>query len=450
MAERADIDIAARLGGAPKHDAQRVARAPTTGRSTRPFSRFEWMIALRYLRPRRKEAFVSVISIISFIGIALGVATLIIVMSVMNGFRHELLSRILGLNGHVVVQGASGNLPSFDAVAARVRAVPGVTRVAPIVDGQVMASSDGVSMGVLVRGMRRADLKSLTTVSNTLSPGALGRFQGGESVIIGARLADKLRLYPGMTITLIAPRGNVTPFGTTPRVKSYTIAGTFRIGMTEYDQTFVFMPLEEAQLYFNLDNTVSGLEIMVADPDNLGDRLLNSISAAAGPYDRVTSWQDVNSSLFGALQVERNVMFLILTLIILVAALNIISGLIMLVKDKSGDIAILRTMGATRGAVMRIFFIAGASIGVVGTLLGFLIGVLFCSYIEELRQFLSSLSGTTLFNPEIYFLSRMPAKMEPDEVISVLIMALTLSFLATIIPSWRAARLDPVEALRYE
>jgi lipoprotein-releasing system permease protein len=429
---------------------QRAARAPTVSRSTHPFSRFEWMIALRYLRPRRKEAFISVITIISFAGIAVGVATLIIVMAVMNGFRHELLSRILGLNGHVVVQGPSGNLTNFDATAARVRAIPGVTRVAPIVDGQVMASVGGVSGGVLVRGVRQADLKSLTTVSSTLSPGALERFQGGDSVIIGARLADKLRLYPGMTITLIAPRGNVTPFGTTPRVKSYTIAGTFRVGMTEYDQTYVFMPLEEAQLYFNMGNTVSGLEIMVADPDNLSDHLLNDISAAVGSYDRVWSWQDVNSSLFGALQVERNVMFLILTLIILVAALNIISGLIMLVKDKSSDIAILRTMGATRGAIMRVFFIAGASIGVVGTLLGFAIGVLFCSYIEEIRQFLSSLSGTTLFNPEIYFLSRMPAKMEPDEVIAVLIMALTLSFLATIIPSWRAARLDPVEALRYE
>jgi lipoprotein-releasing system permease protein len=416
---------------------------------TRPFAAFEWMIALRYLRARRQEGFVSVISGFSLVGIALGVATLIIVMSVMNGFRHELLSRILGLNGHAVVQSFEGNLVHFDEAVARVRAVPGVTRAAPIIDGQVMATSDNLSAGVIVRGMRKADLKSLTTVSSTLSEGALARYEGGDNVIIGARLADKLRLQPGMTITLIAPKGNITPFGTTPRVKTYTIAGTFRIGMSEYDQTFIFMPLDEAQAYFNMDGSVSGIEVMVADPDRI-ESMIGPIATAAGPLSRVVTWQDMNSSLFGALEVERNVMFLILTLIILVAALNIVSGLIMLVKDKGGDIAILRTMGATRGAVMRVFFISGASIGVIGTLLGFIIGVVFCANIEEIRQFLSSLTGTTLFNPEIYFLSRMPAEMNPREVIAVVLMALGLSFLATLYPSWRAARLDPVEALRYE
>ena len=417
--------------------------------TTRPFAAFEWMIALRYLRARRKEGFVSVISGFSLVGIALGVATLIIVMSVMNGFRHELLSRILGLNGHAVVQSFEGNVTQFDAATARVRAVPGVTRAAPIIDGQVMATSGGVSAGVIVRGMRKADLKSLATVSKTLSPGALDRYEGGDSVIIGARLADKLGLQPGMTITLIAPRGNITPFGTTPRVKTYTIAGTFRIGMSEYDQTFVFMPLDEAQAYFNMDKAVSGLEVMVQNPDAI-ESMVPALSKAAGPLTRVLTWQDMNSSLFGALQVERNVMFLILALIILVAALNIVSGLIMLVKDKGGDIAILRTMGATKGAVMRIFFIAGASIGVTGTLLGLIIGVVFCANIEEIRQFLSSLTGTTLFNPEIYFLSRMPAEIYTSDVISVVALALGLSFLATLYPSWRAARLDPVEALRYE
>jgi len=416
---------------------------------TRPFAAFEWMIALRYLRARRKEGFVSVISGFSLVGIALGVATLIIVMSVMNGFRHELLSRILGLNGHAVVQSFEGNLTQFDAATARVRAVPGVTRAVPIIDGQVMATSGGVSAGVIVRGMRKSDLKSLATVSKTLSPGALDRYEGGDSVIVGARLADKLGLQPGMTITLIAPRGNITPFGTTPRVKTYTIAGTFRIGMSEYDQTFVFMPLDEAQAYFNMDKAVSGLEVMVQNPDAI-QSMVPALSKAAGPLSRVLTWQDMNSSLFGALQVERNVMFLILALIILVAALNIVSGLIMLVKDKGGDIAILRTMGATKGAVMRVFFIAGASIGVTGTLLGLVIGVVFCANIEEIRQFLSSLTGTTLFNPEIYFLSRMPAEIYTGDVISVVALALGLSFLATLYPSWRAARLDPVEALRYE
>lgn len=417
--------------------------------TTRAFAPFEWMIALRYLRAKRQESFVSVISGFSLVGIALGVATLIIVMAVMNGFRHELLSRILGLNGHLTVQSTIGNLTDYDAMAAKVRAVPGVARAAPIVNGEVMASGNGMVSGVLVRGMRRDDLATLTTVSKTLSQGALAHFVDGESVIIGARLADRMRLVPGSRITLIAPRGNVTPFGVTPRVKSYTVAGTFQIGMSEYDQSFVFMPLAEAQLYFNLGDTVNGLEVMVRDPDRIG-AFVAPISRAAGPIARIITWQDMNSSLFSALEVERNVMFLILTLIILVAALNIVSGLIMLVKDKSSDIAILRTMGAARGAVMRVFLIAGASIGVVGTVLGFVIGVLFCLNIESIRQFLSALTGTELFNPEIYFLSRMPAEMDPGEVIAVVMMSLALSFLATLYPSWRAARLDPVEALRYE
>ena len=423
-----------------------AARRPS---GTRPFANFEWMIALRYLRAKRRERFVSVISAISLAGIALGVATLIIVMAVMNGFRHELLSRILGLNGHIVVQGLNGNLADYDALTKRIRALSGVTHAEPIIDGQVMATSAGMNAGVLVRGITRSDLAGQTTVSKTLSQGALERFDGGDAVIIGGRLADKMALVPGMRITLIAPRGNVTPFGTTPRVKAYTIAGTFRIGMSEYDSSYIFMPLKEAQLYFNMGNTVSGIEVMLTNPDH-ADAMARPIARVAGPYARVVTWQQINFSFFSALQVEKNVMFLILSLIILVAALNIISGLIMLVKDKSGDIAILRTMGATRGAVMRIFFIAGASIGIAGTLVGFIIGVLFCANIETIRQFLSSLTGTNLFNPEIYFLSQMPAEMNTNEVVAVVLMALSLSFLATLYPSWRAARLDPVEALRYE
>jgi len=418
-------------------------------KTTRAFAPFEWMIALRYLRARRQESFVSVISGFSLVGIALGVATLIIVMAVMNGFRHELLSRILGLNGHLTVQASIGTLTNYDAMAARVRAAKGVTRVAPIVDGQVMATANGIASGVIVRGMRQEDLRTLTTVSKSLSEGALQHFSGGDSVIIGGRLADRMRLFPGARITLIAPRGNVTPFGVTPRVKTYTVAGTFHIGMSEYDATFVFMPLAEAQLYFNMGDGVNGLEVMVQNPDAVND-VVGSVARAAGPLARIVTWQDMNSSLFSALEVERNVMFLILTLIILVAALNIVSGLIMLVKDKSPDIAILRTMGAARGAVMRVFLIAGASIGVFGTLAGFIIGVVFCLNIESIRQALSALTGTQLFNPEIYFLSRMPAEMDVGEVIAVVAMALALSFLATLYPSWRAARLDPVEALRYE
>ncbi|HTP77165.1 MAG TPA: lipoprotein-releasing ABC transporter permease subunit [Rhizomicrobium sp.] len=437
------------------HGVSSGALAPTHAGTDRrrtgtpAFAGFEWAIAMRYLRARRAESFVSVIAGFSLAGIALGVATLIIVMSVMNGFRHELLGRILGLQGHVIVQGEGGYLADFDAAAQRIRAVPGVLRVAPIVDGQALASGGGTSPGVLVRGIRAGDLASLKSVSESLSDGALSRFRGGDAVIVGARLAHKLGTGPGGTITLIAPRGNVTPFGVTPRIKTYSVAGTFEIGMNEYDQSYVFMPLDEAQLYFNMGNSVTGLEVMVADPDAVNS-MIGPIAEAAGPYARVLSWQSISSSLFEALEVERNVMFLILTLIILVAALNIVSGLIMLVKDKSADIAILRTMGATRGAVMRVFLIAGASIGVIGTILGFVIGVVFCSNIESIRQFLSSLTGTNLFNPEIYFLSRMPAEMDPGEVIAVVLMALGLTFLATLYPSWRAARLDPAEALRYE
>jgi len=412
------------------------------------FAPFEWMIALRYLRAKRQESFVSVISGFSLVGIALGVATLIIVMSVMNGFRHELLKSILGLNGHVTVQAEGGPLPDFDALTRRLRAVPGVTRAAPVVDGQVMASQNGINSGVIVRGVRTADLKSLTIVSKTLSPAALQRFDSGEDVIIGAGMAQRMGIRPGGSITLIAPKGNVTPFGTTPRIKTYTVAGVFRIGMTQYDTSFIFMPLSEAQLFFNSEGGVSSIEVMVADPDT-DLSMLPQLQQAAGRGTRLVPWQETNSSFFEALQVERNVMFLILTLIILVAALNIVSGLIMLVKDKSGDIAVLRTMGASRGAVMRIFLIAGASIGVIGTLLGFVIGVVFCANIESIRQGLSRLTGTTLFDPTIYFLSKMPAEMDASEVTAVVVMALTLTLLATLYPSWRAAKLDPVEALRY-
>ena len=425
------------------------SRPPQTNKSPGIFAPFEWMIAARYLRAKRQESFISVISLFSLIGIALGVMTLIIVMSVMNGFRVELLKSILGLSGHVTIQSQLGHMPDYDQVTGRVLKVPGVVRAAPIVDGQVMASQNGVNTGVIVRGIRAADLAKTSLVAEKLLPGSLDYFKGDDVVIVGAGLAAKLGLRVGGEITLLAPKGNVTPFGTTPRVKTYHIISAFRVGNTLYDNNYLFMPLQEAQDYFNYGDTVNGIEVMLADPDS-DLRLLPALTRAGGPNARAVPWQDLNSAFFEAIQVEANVMFLILSLIILVAALNIISGLIMLVKDKSADIAILRTMGATRGAVMRIFFIAGASIGVTGTILGFAAGVLFCANIESLRQALSKLTGTTLFDPTVYFLSRMPAEMDASEVASVVVMALVLTFLATLYPSWRAARLDPVEALRYE
>jgi lipoprotein-releasing system permease protein len=416
---------------------------------TRPFAPFEWMVALRYLRPKRKEAFVSVISIISLAGIAIGVAALIIVMAVMNGFRHELLSRILGLNGDMSVFASGEYMPDYDAVAARVRGVPGVLSVSPLIDGQVMGTANGNSVGVELEGIRGRDLQSLAEVSRSLSDGALSHFHGGNAVIVGIQLASKLRLRPGDQITLIAPRGNVTPFGVTPRVKTYTIAGTFDVGIYDYDASYVFMPLEEAQLYFNTGDKVSRLEMTTSDPDDV-DLMIEPVTKAAGAFSRIGTWHSLNTSLFDAVVVERNVMFLILSLIILVAALNIISGLYMLVKDKNADIAILRTMGATRGAIMRIFFIAGMAIGVAGTLVGFVLGMVITINIEPIRQFLSNTLGVVLFPPQIYHLTELPHIIEPQEVMSVILMALSLSFLATLYPSWRAARLDPVEALRYE
>ena len=416
---------------------------------TSVFAPFEWTLSGRYLRARRKEGFISVIAGFSFLGIMLGVATLIIVMAVMNGFRKELLDKILGLNGHLLVQPIDSPLTDWEAVAARISGVKGIRIAAPIVEGQALASSPFNASGVLVRGMRSDDLNKLTSIAKNIKQGSLGGFDEGEGVAIGRRLADQLSLHAGDNVTLVAPRGAVTPMGTTPRIKSYKIAAVFEIGMSEYDAAFVFMPLKEAQAYFNRDRDVTSIEVYTADPDKV-DEYRKLITEAAGRPIFMVDWRQRNATFFNALQVERNVMFLILTLIVLVAALNIVSGLIMLVKDKGADIAILRTMGATQGAIMRIFFITGASIGVVGTLVGFLLGFVICLNVESIRQFLSWLTNTELFPPTLYFLSQLPADMDGRETTAVVVMALALSFLATLYPAWRAARLDPVEALRYE
>jgi lipoprotein-releasing system permease protein len=407
------------------------------------------MLSLRYLRARRKEGFISIIASISFLGIMLGVATLIIVMAVMNGFRKELLDKILGLNGHLLIQPLESPLTDWQVVAERISGVAGVRLAAPIVEGQALASSPFNASGVLVRGIRFADLEKLTSIARNIRQGTLEGFDQGTGLAIGKRLADQLSLRAGDNLTLVAPRGAVTPMGTTPRIKAYKIAAVFEIGMSEYDSAFVFMPLPEAQAYFNRSGDVTAIEVYTDNPDRVQTFRRLITDAAQRPIFMV-DWRQRNATFFNALQVERNVMFLILTLIVLVAALNIISGLVMLVKDKGRDIAVLRTMGATQGAIMRVFLITGAAIGVVGTILGFVVGFIVCQNVESIRRFLSWLTATELFPPELYFLSRLPADMDSAETAAVVVMALSLSLLATLYPSWRAARLDPVEALRYE
>jgi lipoprotein-releasing system permease protein len=412
------------------------------------FAPVERLIAGRYLRPRRQEGFISVIAAFSLLGIALGVATLIVVLAVMSGFRAELLGRVLGLNGHVTLQAGPDGFSNFDALAERLRGAEGVLEVTPLVTGQVMATAHGIASGALVHGIRPADLAARTTIADHLLEGSVAHLSD-DQIAIGSRMAYRMGLSLGDRLTLISPQGTPTAFGTMPRVKAYQIGAIFEVGMYEYDSTLVYMPLEAAQLYFQLDNRANQLEIMVADPDRVAT-YRRELAPLVGDAGQLVDWQQANASFFTALKVERNVMFLILSLIIMVAAFNIIAGMIMLVKDKGRDIAILRTMGATRGAIMRVFFMSGAAIGVTGTLAGFLLGLAFAENIETIRQWLQVLTGTNLFSAEIYFLSHLPARIEVSDVVSVILMSLALSLLATLYPSWRAARLDPVEALRYE
>ncbi|AEQ08439.1 MULTISPECIES: lipoprotein-releasing ABC transporter permease subunit [Brucella] len=435
-------NAAAKSGG----KATAAVKAPKSG----PFSAFERMIAWRYLRARRRETFISVIAGFSFTGIMLGVATLIIVMAVMNGFRAELLTRILGINGHLIMQPIDRPLDDYADLIKRVDAIPGIKFAIPVVEGQALVQGNiGAGTGALVRGLREEDLDKLKLISSNIRQGTLKGFDHSGGVAIGTRMAENLGLSVGDTLRVISPDGDVTPFGVNPRVKAYPIVAIFEIGMSEYDSSIVMMPLSEAQLFFNQEGKVQSLEIFVDNPDKV-DAMRAPVEEAAARQLSLVDWRQRNQTFFSALEVERNVMFMILTLIVLVAALNIISGLIMLVKDKGHDIAILRTMGATRGAVMRIFLMTGAAIGVTGTVAGVILGVVVCLNVERLREFFSWLSGTTLFNPELYFLSQLPAKMDPGETLSVIVMALVLSFIATIFPAWRAAKLDPVEALRYE
>lgn len=419
------------------------------GQPTRAFAAFEWLLAGRYLRARGGEGVISVIAGFSLVGIMLGVATLIIVLSVMNGFRSQLLEKILGVNGHVTVQSMGGPFVEFDEAVAAISGITGVVRAMPYVEGQVMVSADRSSNGALVRGLREADLKQLPQVAGNIRFGTLDGFDGAGGVAIGARLSQNLGLGLDSGLTLVAPRGATTPFGTAPRIKTYPVVAIFEVGMSEYDSNLVYLPLSEAQPYFNKPDQVSAIEVFVDDPDKVGD-YLDGIQNAVEQPAFLTDWRERNRTFFSALEVERDLMFIIVSLIVLVAALNIISGMTMLVKDKRRDIGILRTMGATQGGIMRVFFITGASIGVVGTFLGVVVGLLFCQNIDRIRLFISDITSTVLFDPKLYFLSKLPAEIDPVEIATVVGMALGLTFLATIYPAWRAARLDPVAALRQE
>lgn len=414
------------------------------------FSPFERMVAFRYLRARRQEGFVSVIAVFSFLGIMLGVATLIIVMSVMNGFRIELLDRIIGINGHLNVYSGTTGLKNYNDLAERIRKIKGVQSVNPMIEGQVLASANNAATGAIVRGIRREDFLRRRILKDSITKGSLKHFEGKDVTILGYRLARKLGLQVGDRVAFLSPRGKPTPLGVpAPRKKTYTIVGIFNVGMAQHDEAFAYIPLKAAQLFFIYPKSAQSLEIVIDDEREL-KRITGEVLPLIRGIGTVIDWRKANSSLANALAVERNVMFLILTLIIVVAAFNIISSLIMMVKDKGRDIAIIRTMGATRGATMRIFFLTGASIGVAGTVIGLGLGLLIAANLETVRRFIRDQFGFDVFPADVYFLARIPSVIDWVEVFQVVMIALVLSFFATLYPSWRAARLDPVEALRYE
>jgi lipoprotein-releasing system permease protein len=413
------------------------------------FSPVERLIAFRYLRSKRREGFISVIAGFSFIGIALGVATLIVVMAVMNGFRAEITNKILGLNGHISITGYERQIHGFDTITKKLKETAGIVSANPVIDGQAMATTPISTTGAVVKGIRVDDIKKRPLIADHITDGDINNFEGIDNIMLGSKLSQRLGVGVGDSVTLISPEGRSTAMGTMPRLKNYKVVSIFESGMYEYDNNVIFMPLEAAQVFFKFPASVSGIEVFTDNPHNsekLSTELRNNMQGAF----MIQDWQEMNAGLFNALKVERTVMFLILTLIVFIAAFNIISSLIMLVNDKSRDIAILRTMGATRGMILRIFFLCGSSIGIFGTFLGFILGISFAMNIESIRGWLESLVGTKLFDPVIYFLSELPSDVEANDVIWSVGMGLVFSFLATIYPAWKAAKQNPAEALRYE
>ncbi len=423
----------------------------SNGRS-QPFGLFERMLAGRYLRAKRQYGGVALISIISVLAILLSVFVLIVTMSVMNGFRETLLSRILGVNGHVYVDVRNMPGSEIERLAALARQAPDVLHVTPIISAQALATSDGQAVGVIVQGIPRADLQALPIVANNIRQGGnLDGFQGVESptILVGDRLAASLGVAENMAISILSPQGAATPFGLTPRRKSFLVGGVFSVGMAEFDSAFVYMPIEQAQILFSRGDGADELEIRIRNPDRTVAAMME-LRSRLGPDVTIYDWRARSQGLADALVVERNVMRLILMFVVALAALNIVTGLIMLVKNKSRDIAILRTLGATKGAILRVFFMASASLGVIGLTLGLTSGVLFCIYIEPIQNFLSAVLGFDIFPGTVYSLETLPARVEWTEVAMIAFFTIAVNFSSTLLTAWWASRFDPVEALRYE
>ena len=416
------------------------------------FGPFERMMAGRYLRARKGERFVSIIAIFSLVGIALGVATLIVVTSVMSGFQTELVSRVLGVNGHVTVEAYAGQkIEGYQALAERIKVIPNVTSVTPVLDGQVLLStSSGGSRGGLVRGVTQADLKALPRIGDHIVDGNLNDFAGDDALAIGVALARSYRLKIGDALTLISPQGAATAFGTIPRVRAYKVVAIFDAGLNDYNTSVVFLPLSSAQIFFQKPAGVSAIEIRMADPQQVGTIGVPLYQILGDRQVVARDWRHANDTIIGVLRVQKDTMFIVLGMIVLVAAFNVISSLIMLVKDKKSDIAVLRTIGASSGAILRIFLMCGAFVGVSGTLIGTAIGVVFCRNIVAVQHFVEDITGGRVFDSSVFMLTALPDQVDWGDVVRVVVLGLTLSLLATLYPSWRAARTDPVEALRHE